>query len=124
MTVEVHPFVQLISGRTVRRVLAQEYRYAGELGNPVNVLFAELDDEHWVRFFFDAGVFFWSVVQSPTLPESDEKYQYSLSDLGWSGAVENADLVESFDGARLRVSFTGGRVLELNNSQDRSWVAK
>ena len=123
MTVEGHPFVQLVTGRTVRRLLAQEYWYAGELSDPVNVLFAELNDERWVRFFFDTGVFFWSVVQSPTLPESDEKYQYSLSDLGWSGIVENADLVESFDAARLRISFTDGRVLELNNSQDRSWVA-
>jgi|KBSMisStaDraftv2_1062788.scaffolds.fasta_scaffold161704_3 hypothetical protein len=124
MMVEGHPFAQLISGKAVRRMLAQEYWYMGQIHDPVNVLFAELDDESWARFFFDAGVFFWSTVQSPTLPDSNETHQYSLRDLGCSGTVEAADLVESFDAARLRIHFADGRVLELNNSQDRSWLGQ
>ncbi len=124
MTMGVHPFVRFISGKAVRRMLAQEHWYLGEISNPVNVLFAELDDERWIRFFFDAGVFFWSTVESPTLPESNEKHRYSLGDLGYSGTAENADLAESFDAAQLRIYFADGRVLELNNSQDRSWLGR
>jgi hypothetical protein len=117
-----HPFVELISGKTLRRLLTQEHWFSDELNDPVNVCFAELDGERCVRFFFDAVVFFWNLVESPDLPESNGENRYLLKDTGVRGTVSHATLRESFTAALLELHLTNGRVVQLHNSEDRSWI--
>jgi hypothetical protein len=118
----MHPFVDFVTGRDLGRMLAQEHWYAGELNDPINVLFAELSDGRWIRFFFDAGVFFWSLVDTPTLPEDGGENRYRLRDCCVLGTVFSATLNESYDDALLKLQLTDGRVLQLHNSDDRSWI--
>ena len=122
MEMKAGSFVERLSGSTIRRLLAQEHWYADELSDPFNVLFAELDENKWVRFFFDAGVFFWTPVESPTLPEQSGNNRYLLTDLSVSGAVTHATVAESFDAALLEIHFADSRVFQLHNSEDRSWI--
>lgn len=118
----VHPFVEFISGKTLRQLLVQEHWYADELNDPANVLFAELDKSRWVRVFFDAGVFFWSLVDTPDPPRPGGENRYSLTDCGTLGMVAHATLIESFSAALLEIRLADGRIFQLHNNKDRSWI--
>src|SRR5262245_66541646 len=54
----------------------QQFWLEGRLADEWNVLFLRLSSR-WVRFFFDAGVFFWKR-QSPSLPAKHENNEYRL----------------------------------------------
>jgi hypothetical protein len=77
MTVE-EAFRQRLHGAVLIELARLEYWYDGKLASRVNVLFARVDPSGWVRFHFDAGVFFWREVPAPDAPESQGPYSWRL----------------------------------------------
>jgi len=119
-------FIDAVSGADVRQVLAQRYWYRDELADPVNVLFARRCDGVWLRLFFDAGVFFCSLVKAPELPETVDDYRYDLEDIGISGVVASAEVVDSIERLEgmLTLHFENGRVIRLRNAHDRTHLER
>ena len=47
----------------------------------VNVVFLEVKGGTWVRFFFDAGVFFWRTGAPEQVTGGEPAFEYRLTDL-------------------------------------------
>src|ERR1043165_5397344 len=77
MTVE-KAFRERLHGAVLTELLRMEYWFEGKLASEVDVLFARLDDGAWVRFCFDAGVFFWREVATPDTPEAAGPYTWRI----------------------------------------------
>jgi hypothetical protein len=77
MTVE-EAFRQRLHGAVLLELARLEYWCDGRLASAVNVLFARVEANRWVRFSFDAGVFFWREVPVPEAPESQGPYSWRL----------------------------------------------
>ena len=60
-------FRRAVEGAQCLGLLAQEYRRDGDLVSPANVLFLQVAPGRWLRFFLDAGVFFWREVPAVLL---------------------------------------------------------
>jgi len=52
--------------------------FEGAIQDEVNVVFARIDDQIWLRFFFDVGVFFWREVSDPDPPPKDRTHEWLL----------------------------------------------
>jgi len=104
----------------------QQFWFDGRLADEWNVLFLKLRSS-WVRFFFDAGVFFWKR-QSPSLPEKHGNNEYKLVRPEIANVIEGRTiLVASFTrlssgGRTLSLSTDSGPALHLHNKHDRSSI--
>jgi hypothetical protein len=107
-----HEFAQEVENQHCEEFRVQELWFEGRLADEWNVLFLKLRSG-WVRFFFDAGVFFWKR-ESPVLPEKHEQNEYRLVRPEIAQVVEGRIiLAASFS----RLS-SGGRTLSLNMDRD------
>lgn len=63
-------------------LIRQEYWYKGNLSEHANVIFLQVNDELWHRFFIDAGDLFWKIVSSPDEADTtaDEEFHYTHVD--------------------------------------------
>jgi len=108
--------------------VAVEYWYQGRIANEWNVLFLKLGNGSWVRFFFDAGVFFWKK-EAPSRPENHEDSEYRLVKPPLAKAVEGRTIVDAgfsalkSGGRTLTLELDDGMALHLHNQNDRSSVA-
>jgi hypothetical protein len=109
-------------------LMALEYWYQGRIASEWNVLFLKIRDGSWVRFFFDAGVFFWKK-DVPSRPEDHEGSEYRLVKPTLAKAVEGRTIVEArftelkSGGRTLTLELDDGMALHLHNENDRSSVA-
>lgn len=86
-----------------------------------NVLFACVGDQ-WLRFFFDAEVFFWSVVSAPNLPPATDGHEYTLAQHPFAGTVREVVFFFSPGSAELRIVLSDSRALCLHNEADQTTV--
>ncbi len=114
-------FQASLVGQRVSRLIAQEHRHEGQLSDRFNVLFAYVG-EGWLRFFIDAGVFFWSVVSAPNPPAASDGHEYTLAECPFAGTVRDVVFSCSADSAELRVVLSDGNALCLHNEADQSTV--
>ena len=112
-------------------LVVQEFHSAGEQVCPANVLFLQIAPERWLRFFLDAGVFFWRQVPEVvgiSDAEAAPGCRYPLVTLAATGLVgsrvETATFHEvSRNGpARVILHFNTGATLALVNESDASSV--
>jgi hypothetical protein len=116
-----------ISGVTITDIRRMEYSFEGTVEEEVNVVFAQVDDGTWTRFFFDAGVFIWRDVQIPeaTSNEGPHSYRVVPIDVSWLRESPTVEKVE-FTGTEgdleraIALIFTGDRQLVLRNADDHN----
>ena len=116
-----HSFEHAIAGCHIRSLFVEEFWYRGELAAPVSVVFAQIAEDRWLRFFFDAGEFFWSEESSPSLPPTTDDFSWRLTEVKFSGLVHEATLLASHncdEPSVLTVRSTSGEFLSLHNQFD------
>jgi len=119
-------FSEIMRGETCLDVYRLEYWNDGRCSSPCIAVFLEVRVESWVRFFFDAGVFFWNVVREVGAELSEGQYFYrsvraedAQSLVGKT--IERCVFDGSPDGKRaLSLDFTGGGRLRLSNADDET----
>ena len=114
-------FQTALIGQRVCRLVTQEHWYEGQPSDRFNVLFACVGDR-WLRFFIDAGMFFWSVVPAPDPPPAADGHKYALAEYSFAGAVKDVTFTSSADSAELRIVLSDGSALCLHNEVDQSTV--
>ena len=120
-------FSARIKGTRISEFIRMEYSFQNELVSEVSVLFAHLGEDSWIRFFFDAGVFFWREVIVPETPYIEGAHSYALHPIQLQCSGDDA-IVQ-------KVEFTGqegttkrsaslllraGCVLKLKNENDEN----
>ncbi len=120
-----HDPIPEIAGRACRALTAQEYWHRGALVDEANVLFLQLEDGVWHRFFIDAGVVFWKTVDAPSSPPDNGNDRYPSKDIGARHGLTGRSLrrvgtVDLPGGGELRLEFDGGPTLILRNVDDCS----
>jgi hypothetical protein len=120
-------FVKAIRGTTCRDIWQLEYWYGGHLSSPCNVAFLCVNGGHWLRFFFDAGVFFWKMVPSVDAELADGDFSYrpvrSTDATLLIGKVVDGCLFLGDDGQpnrALTIRFVTGGTLTLTNVGDEN----
>ena|SRR6266403_4362998 len=128
MVADEREFTLQIQDRRCDEFMVQQFWHQGRLANEWNVLFLKLANGPWLRFFFDAGVFFWRT-EEPSLPENHEDNQYRLAKPDVAKAVEGRTIVDAVfsalksGGRTLTLELDDGMALHLHNDKDRSSVA-
>jgi len=122
---EFHDPIPEIAQRKCTGLIAQEYWYQGEQITEANVMFLQLEDGMWHRFFVDAGVVFWKTVAVPNPPGEDGDHRYPLTDIGAVHGVlgrrlSSVSAVEVPNGCEIRLEFEGDKSVILHNADDRS----
>lgn len=118
-------FVATALNRTCTDILVQEYLFRGSVHDAANVIFLSLDTGICLRFFFDAGVFFWKVAP-PVAAPGDDQSQYRLTEPTFAQRLRGqkivaAEFAVSADSAReLSIAFEGRVKLCLRNHMDNS----
>ena len=121
-------FRRLAIGQHCLALIAQRYEYAGELVEDANVVYLQVADTQWLRFFFDSGYFFCRVEPKLTLAEfAEDEMRFTGVDLATQHnlvgrRIEAAEFTELPDGAELRLEFERGATLVLRNAADHSTV--
>jgi hypothetical protein len=119
-------FVVRIWGRTCRELRTQQYCYAERLEAEWNVFWMR-DDSAWIKFFFDAGVFFWKE-EAPSVPEGSRLHQYKLVEPTFASTLSNKEIVAANfgplpgGGRVLGIWFEGGVALRVENQSDRTSI--
>lgn len=125
---EPDEFVRLLEGRECSGIVAQEAWRHGALSDLVNVVFLQLDGTDWLRFFFDAGVFFWRMRAPEPITGGEPAWEYRLTDLGarfrvTGQRIARAQFVQPDpDCARLVIELDRGTLI-LDNADDHSRIA-
>lgn len=125
---EPDDFVRQLEGRTCSGIVAQEFWHHGVASDLVNVVFLQVTDGVWLRFFFDAGVFFWRVGAPERVTGGEPAFEYRLTDLGARFGVVGRRITRvefvqpDPDCARLVIAFERGRLI-LDNADDHSRIA-
>jgi len=118
-----------IVAATCTRLVVQEAWYQGELVEPANLVFLELDASRWIRCFIDAGFFGWREAEAPSkIPSdvADPEFDYPLVDLTErlrkvGTQIADVDLTEHpLSSADLEIRFVGGGIVRLENRNDVS----
>ena len=115
-------------GQRCLALIAQRYEYAGELVEDANVVYLQVAETVWLRFFFDGGEFFCRVEPELTLTEfAEDDMKFTGADLGAQHSlveqrIEDVQLLEFAEGGELRIDFEGGATLVLRNANDQSTV--
>jgi hypothetical protein len=121
-------FALQIQDQRCDQFMVQQFWHRGRLASEWNVLFFKLANGSWLRFFFDAGVFFWRT-EEPSLPENHEDNEYRLTKPEIANAVEGRTIVDAAfsdlksGGRTLTLELDDGMALYLHNDKDRSSVA-
>ena len=121
-------FVRMLEGQECRALLTQEVWHRGVPSDLVNVLFLQVGDRRWARFFFDAGVFFWRVAAAEAVTGGEPEWEYRLVDVGArfrvaGQRIARVEFVQPDPGcARLIIVLERGRLI-LDNADDRSRLA-
>jgi len=90
------------------------------VSNPYNVLFFELENGTFARFFFDGGVFFWRS-EAPSTPDSFEGNSFRLTEPDSFRLLSDRTITAvRFEGApgaerRLEIAFGDSCSLEVQN---------
>ena len=118
-------FVRVLEHQRVQGLAVQQSWFRGQLTAEANVLFLQLAPGSWLRFFFDAGVFFWRMVDAPDAGErGDEDSEYRIVEAAPEGAMGTVSAVHftapDRDTVVLTISFAGGAQLVLQNRDDRN----
>ena len=119
-------FRRAVEGAQCLGLLAQEYRRDGDLVSPANVLFLQVAPGRWLRFFLDAGVFFWREVPAAVgITDAAPGDSYPLVPASAPGLVGSRVKAAELravppDGARLALRFASGAGLALVNETDES----
>lgn len=119
-------FRRAVEGAICLDLMAQEYHWEGELVCPANVLFLQLAPDRWLRFFLDAGVFFWRAVPAAvgiTAAEAAPGDSYPLVPITAPGLVGSRVAAAELqamppDGMRLTLRFENGAALSLVDVAD------
>jgi hypothetical protein len=126
---EEQTFKARINGANCIAVMQQQHWHRGKLSSLSNVIFLQTASESWVRFFFDAGVFFWRNVAAPEAPGSNEDDVYKIVPaLGIaciSGSAIISVVFQGLNGASIRtlvLGFTQGNHLTLINAADENTI--
>ena len=114
-------------GVTCADIWQLEYWYRGHLASPCNVAFLRINDGQWLRFFFDAGVFFWKMVPRVDAELADGDFLYrpvrSADAAMLIGKVVEGCLFLGDSGGQnrvLRIRFATGGRLTLTNAGDEN----
>jgi hypothetical protein len=125
---EPEEFIRMLEGRECSGIVAQEVWRHDVPSDLVNVVFLHVARSMWVRFFFDAGVFFWRVGAPKRVTGGEPAWEYRLTDLddrfGVSGQrIVRVQFVQPDPGcARLVIALERGRLI-LDNADDHSRIA-
>ena len=114
-------FRAALIGETVHRLVVQEHWHEEHMSDQFNVLFVLVDD-HWLRFFIDAGVFFCRVVSAPNPPLDEDGHKYPLVKYPFAGTVQDVVFSFSPNAASLHIILSDGSRLFLHNKADHSTV--
>src|SRR5687768_8319573 len=120
-------FQSRMNGQQCEQFLVQQFLHRGRMASEWNVLFLKLTNGPWMRFFFDAGIFFWKE-EEPSLPEDHEENEYRLVKPEIAKAVDGRTIVAasfsalSSGGRTLTFELDDGMALHLHNDNDRSSV--
>jgi len=121
-------FVSEAMGATCHALMRQEHWYQGEPSSLWNVLFLQVAADKWLRFFFDAGVFFWRSAPQPDCIPKHEDNTYQLTSVREAtpilGQVITRVVFTDPDalGRELVIEFSGGSRLRLANTEDENQV--
>ena len=75
-------FRRLVEGKPCLSLIVQRYWYDGQLEDEANVLFLQMAEDRWLRFFFDCGVFFAREEEEPSLLDGvAEPLKFTAADL-------------------------------------------
>jgi len=124
---EPDEFVRMLEGRECRGMVAQEFWHHGVPSDLVNVVFLEVKGGTWVRFFFDAGVFFWRTGAPEQVTGGEPAFEYRLTDLTerfnvMGRRISRVYFTQPDPGcARLVIVLDRGRLI-LDNADDRSRI--
>ena len=125
---EPDEFIRLLEGQECRGIIAQEFWHHGVPSDLVNVVFLQVESGLWLRFFFDAGVFFWRTGAPERVTGGEPTFEYRLTNLGARFRVRGRRIERvTFtqpdpDCARLVIALEGGRLI-LDHADDHSRIA-
>jgi hypothetical protein len=125
---EPDEFIRLLEGQECRGIIAQEFWHHGVPSDLVNVVFFQVESGLWLRFFFDAGVFFWRPGAPERVTGGEPTFEYRLTNLGARFSVrgrriERVTFTQPDPGcARLVIALDRGRLI-LDNADDHSRIA-
>jgi hypothetical protein len=120
-------FLERVLHRACGGIQVQQVVYDGAVSDPCNVIYLELVDLPTLRFFFDAGVFFWREEEPSPIPAS-VGFRYRLLRPEAFRVLEHKRvLTANFallpQGRRiLEMRFESGVGLYLQNSADKNTV--
>lgn len=121
-------FASEATGARCHALLRQEHWYQGKLSALWNVLFVQVAADRWLRFFFDAGVFFWRSTRQPDSIPQQEESTYQLTSVIEAtpllGQVIVSVVFTDPDASvrELVIEFSGGGRLRLTNAEDENQV--
>jgi hypothetical protein len=125
---EPDDFVRLLEGHECRGMVAQEFWHHGAPSDLVNIVFLQVSGGTWLRFYFDAGVFFWRSGAPEQVTGGEPAFEYRLTDLGARFGVSGQRISRVHftqpdpDCARLVIAMERGRLI-LDNADDHSRIA-
>jgi len=125
MTTAESGFVAAALNQTCTGILVQEYHFRGSVQDEANVIFMSFETGNCLRFFFDAGVFFWKVAP-PVVAPSDDRFEYRLVEPKFAERLLGRKIVaaefnaSSHSARELGITFEGGMRLCLRNHMDTS----
>ncbi|HEY0685309.1 MAG TPA: hypothetical protein VGD45_23420 [Steroidobacter sp.] len=120
-------FVRRVWGRTCLQIQVQQYYYNGVLKAEWNVFWLLLDDDAWVKFCFDAGVFSWKP-EPPALPKSSQLRVYKLVEPSIAPRIARKQILAANfgplrgGGRVLGLWFEGGLGLYIRNRNDQTSI--
>lgn len=118
-------FVAAALNQTCTGIVVQEYHFRGYVHDEANVIFMSLETGNCLRFFFDAGVFFWKVAP-PVVAPSDDQSEYRLVEPEFAERLRGRKIVaavfnaSSHSARELGITFEGGVRFCLRNHMDTS----
>ena len=121
----LHDPIPELRGAICTKLVQQKYWHQGQQVEQANVVYLQVDNKQWHRFFIDAGVLFWKIVDRPDnwdtkvedehhYPQTDMAEQYGLVGREIESITsKNRGLV-----SELQVRLSGGIILVLKNECD------
>ena len=118
-------FSDLVKGKICVEVSRLEYEHEGTV-SPCTVVFMRVGPDKWLRFFFDAGVFFWRLVETPDETRKENGFLYRV--VGVPEATPQPQEIQRalFKGSEgdpvraLLLEFQNGSKLRLVNAKDEN----
>jgi hypothetical protein len=117
--------IPAITGARCRALIAQDFWANGQLVSNANVLFLQVADGTWHRFFIDAGVLFWKTVDAPEPPRQHGDWDYRHADIAARWGLLDKRIVDVYTadlprGGELRLIFEGSTIVVLRDVEDHA----